>query len=333
MINPEQQLQFDVCTPEKLELRAVRDGFGQGLVELAGYDERVVVLCADVAESTRVQAFRERFPDRYIEVGVAEQNMAGIASGLAASGKRPFIVSYAVFSPGRNWEQIRTTIALNDVPVVIVGMHAGVSVGEDGATHQALEDITLMRVLPNMRVIVPADAEEARKAVHVSVAQAQPTYLRCARERTPLFTTDLSPFSIGVAEYLYLPEDPDVVLIGAGPILHDAILVACALGTRGVRASVLNVHSIKPMDISRVLEALQHAGAAVTLEDHQILGGLGSTIAEIAVQNRPVPIEMVAVHDRFGQSGKPHELRGEYRLDRAAIEQAVHRVLERKRSL
>lgn len=309
---------------------ALRDGFGGAIVAAAERDERVVALCADVTDSVRLTEFKERFPDRYIEMGVAEQNMAAVAAGLAHSGKIPFMVTYAVFSPGRNWEQIRTTIALSDLPVKIVGMHTGVAVGPDGATHQALEDITLMRVLPNMRVEVPMDAVEGYKAVLAAATNNKPTYLRFARQKTPVVSTEETPYAEGRADYLWRSEYPQVAIIGAGPILLDALRAAQELEHEGVGTSVLNVHSVKPMDIEKVKEAAGEAGAVVTVEEHQILGGIGGTIAEILAQNQPLPQEMVAVHDRFGQSGAPGELLQEYRLDAEAITQAVRRVLGRK---
>ncbi len=330
MLPHDQKLHPDIFSVTLLPHRATRDGFGDAIVEVAEGDERVVVLCADVTESVRLAAFKERFPDRYVEMGVAEQNMALVAAGLAAAGKIPFIAAYAAFNPGRNWEQIRTTIALSDLPVKIMGMHTGVSVGPDGATHQALEDITLMRVMPNMRIIVPADAEEARKAVHAVVRNDKPTYVRFTRMETPVFTTHDSPFAEGRAEYLWRSNEPRVALIGAGPLLYAALQAARALEQEGIGTSVLNVHSVKPMDIEKVKEAARDAGAVVTVEEHQILGGIGSTIAEILVQNTPAPQEMVAVHDRFGQSGTPEELLVQYGLTQDAIVAAAKRVLERR---
>lgn len=315
---------------DSVQQRAIRDGFGDAIVEVAQRDARVVVVCADVTDSVRLSQFKERFPERYVEVGVAEQNMAGVAAGLALAGKIPFMVAYGTFSPGRNWEQIRTTIALSNLPVKIVGMHTGVSVGEDGATHQMLEDITLMRVLPNMHVEVPVDAEEVQKTVRSVVWNGKPTYIRCTRHATPLCTTSETPFTEGRAEYLWKSAVPRVAIIGAGPILCDALIVARALEAEGIGTSVLNVHSIKPMDIERVKEAAGIAGAVVSVEEHQILGGVGGTLAEIFAQNTPVPMEMVAVHDRFGQSGTPDELAREYRLTPDAIKEAVMRVLLRK---
>jgi len=331
MVNSDLHLHDDLFDRSAVPTAGMRDGFGEGLLEVAAADERVVVLSADVSESVRVDAFKKQYPERYVEVGVAEQNLAGIAAGLANAGKIPFIVTFAVFSPGRNWEQIRTTIALSDLPVKIVGTHAGVGVGPDGATHQALEDITLMRVLPNMTLIVPSDKEEVRKAVHAALATKKPTYIRIARHESPIYTTPDTPFATGKAEYLWHSKKADVALIGAGPILYDALQVAQKLEQEGIGSSVLNVHTVRPMDIERVKEAARNAGAVVTLEEHQILGGVGGTIAEILVQNDPVPVEMVAVHDRFGQSGKAAELLREYKLDEQAIYEAAKRVLARKR--
>ncbi len=329
MLNHKLSLHPDLFSEKALLSVALRDAFGEELTALAEQDERIVALCADVTESVRLTSFKETFPERYIELGVAEQNLALVASGLANYGKLPFIVTYAVFSPGRNWEQIRTTIALAELPVVIVGMHTGVSVGEDGATHQALEDITLMRVLPNMRLVVPADAEETRKALREIIAHPKPTYLRLARQSTPVFTTEDTPFTLSKAEFLWRSAEPKVALIGAGPILFDALCVARALEEEGIGTSVLNVHSIKPMDIEMVKQAAREAGAVVSLEEHQILGGVGGTIAEILTQNTPVPQEMVAVHDRFGQSGTPSELVAEYGLGVPAITRAVRKAFAR----
>jgi transketolase len=330
MLNQDLHLHPNTLDRDALEHLATRDGFGRAIIEAAEADERVVALCADVTESVRLDGFKEKFPTRYVEMGVAEQNMATVASGLANYGKIPFMATYAVFSPGRNWEQVRTTIALADLPVKIMGMHGGVSVGEDGATHQALEDITLMRVLPNMVILVPCDAEEARKTVLASVHNHKPTYIRFSRHKTPVFTTPETPYAIGRAEYLWRSNEPKVALMGAGPILYDALQAAKILESEGIGSSVLNLHSVKPMDIDKVKEAARDAGAVVSVEEHQILGGIGSTIAEILSQNTPTPLEMVAVHDRFGQSGTPEELLHEYRLDTGAILDAARRVIARK---
>ncbi len=329
MINNEMKLNTDIFEKEKLELASLRDGLSEGLMSVAESDERVVVLSADVSSSVHLSDFRKKFPERYIELGVAEQNLAGVASGLANYGKISFIATYAVFSPGRNWEQIRTTVALSDLPVKIMGMHTGVSVGPDGATHQALEDITLMRVLPNMQIIVPADKIEAKKAVIAAATNNKPTYVRFTRHKTPVFTTDDTPFKQSKAEYLWRSAEPKVTIMGAGPLLYDALLAAKELDDRGIGTSVLNLHSIKPMDIEKVLEAVHDAGSVVSVEEHQILGGLGGTIAEILAQNIPVPQEMVAVHDKFGQSGEANELLDYYGLNKDGIVNAAIKAYDR----
>jgi len=329
MLNNNLHLCDNLFQKEVLSHASLRDGFSEGIIEVAEQDERVVVLCADVRDSVRASDFQKRFPHRFIEVGVAEQNMAGIASGLANYGKIPFVVAYAAFSPGRNWEQIRTAIALSNLPVKIIGMHAGVTVGPDGASHQALEDITLMRVIPNMSIIVPCDKEEARKSILSAVQNNKPTYIRFSRHETPVFTTIETPFQEGKAECLWKSEEPQVALIGAGPLLFNALQAAKILEERGIGASVLNVHSIKPMDIHTVLETVHRVRCVVTIEEHQILGGVGSTIAEVLVQNRPIPQEMVAIHDVFGQSGEAYELLEYYRLTTQGIVDASLRALVR----
>ncbi|MDP3735127.1 MAG: transketolase C-terminal domain-containing protein [bacterium] len=325
---------FDLTALEK---KPTRDGFGKGLVEAGEKDPRVVVLCADLADSTRAQWFRDKFPDRYIELGVAEQNMATVASGLANYGKIPFMASYAAFNPGRNNEQIRTTIALNNVPVKIVGSHGGISVAQDGATHQALEDVGLMRMQPNMVVIVPVDAEEARKATYAAAFNGAPTYLRYTRDNRPVFTTADSPFEIGRANLLWdgNPEgDLDVAVIGCSPVLHNALMAVKELAEeRGLKIAVLNCHTIKPLDRDAIVGIAKRAGAVVTAEEHQIAGGMGSAIAELLVQEHPVPIEFVGVHDRFGQSGTVEELFKEYGLDASHIKEAIVRVHGRKQAL
>ncbi len=330
MVHTEAHLIENLFEEDYIQHIPVRDALRDALLEIAENDERIVVLCADVRDSVRVKEFSEQYPSRYIEVGVAEQNMAGIAAGLAEAGKIPFIVAYAVFSPGRNWEQVRTLIALSNTPVKIMGMHAGVTVGEDGATHQALEDITLMRVLPNMSIVVPSDVVEAKKAILESVSNNVPTYIRFSRHASPVFTTVQTPFERGRAEYVWRSTSPQVTLLGAGHVLYEALQAARELEGKGIGSSVLNLHSIKPMDIPRVLEAVRDARAVVTIEDHQILGGLGGTVAEVLTQNIPVPQEMVAVHDKFGQSGKPEELLAHYGLTREGIVRAALRAIERK---
>jgi transketolase len=313
-----------------IDQASTRDGFGKGAVEAGKKDERVVVLCADLADSTRADWFRKEFPNRYIEIGVAEQNLATVASGLANYGKIPFITSYAAFNPGRNNEQIRTTISLNNVPVKVCGMHAGISVGPDGATHQALEDVGLMRMQPNMVVLVPADAEEARKATYDAAFNEKPTYLRYSREKSPIFTTAETPFSIGKAYYLYKPEKPQVAIIGCGSLVYEALKAAKELEGKGIAVSVINSHTVKPLDTETILSAAKEAGAVVTVEEHQIAGGFGSAVSEFLSQNHPVPQEFIGVHDRFGQSGDMPELSKEYGLDVPSIIAAVERALKRK---
>jgi len=312
-----------------IEMAPTRDGFGNGAVEAGKADERVVVLCADLAESTRAEWFQKEFPERYIEMGVAEQNMATVASGLANYGKIPFIASYAAFSPGRNLEQIRTTIALNDVPVIVCGMHAGVSVGPDGATHQPLEDIAMMRALPNMIVVAPCDAEEARKATLVAAKLGKPIYLRFARAKTPVFTTKETPFEIGKAEVFWAPSAPQATIVACGALVHNAILAARELEKEGVQVTVINNHTIKPLDEDTILKAAKETGAVVTVEEHQKAGGLGSAVAELLAKKLPTPMEFVGVDDSFGQSGEPEELIEHYGLDVPHIKHAVERVLRR----
>ncbi len=330
MINKDAKLVKQIFETETLEQGSTRDGFGSGVVEAGETDENVVVLCADLAESTRSHLFKEKFPDRYIEMGVAEQNMATIASGLANYGKIPFITSYAAFSPGRNNEQIRTTISLNNVPVKICGMHAGVSVGPDGATHQQLEDMALMRVQPNMTVVYPCDVEEARKATIVAAKTGKPMYLRFSRSNTPIFTTKDSPFEIGKAELLWKAEKPQATIIACGPLLYKALVVAKELSEEGVNLLVLNNHTIKPMDTKAVLRCAKASGAVVTVEEHQVAGGMGSAVAEVLAKEYPVPMEFIGVHDKFGQSGEPEELIEHYGMGVSAIKKAVLKVIERK---
>lgn len=312
-------------------MAATRDGFGKALLELGETNREVVVVCADLAESTRVLAFKEKYPERYIEAGVAEQNMATLASGLANYGKVPFIASYATFSPGRNNEQIRTTISLNYVPVKVVGAHAGISVGPDGATHQALEDIALMRVQPNMLVLSPCDSEEARKATLAAAAHPGPVYIRLTREKSPLMTTPESPFTVGVANVVWESDHkPEVLVCATGPLLYHALLAAKEL-EHTVPATVVNVHTIKPLDRA-IIELAKGAGAVVTVEEHQVMGGLGGAVAELLAQEYPVPIEFIGVKDTFGQSGEPKELYEHYGMAPTHIAEAIKKAASRKRT-
>ncbi len=330
MINTKQNLSERIFKKD-IDKLSTRAGFGVGLVVAGEQNERIVVLTADLAESTQASLFKERFPNRFVEVGVAEQGMATIAAGMANYGKIPFICSYAAFSPGRNWEQIRTTIAINDVPVKIIGSHAGISVGPDGATHQMLEDIALMRAMPNMIVVSPADSNEAKKATEEASKNGKPTYIRLARNETPVFTTEKTPFKIGRAETLWQGEDPQVAIIATGPLVYEALLAAKELAKR-IDVLVINCHTIKPLDEGAVIRAAKTAGAVVTVEEHQINGGLGGAIAETLAKNFVTPIEMIGMNDSFGESGKAQELLDKYKMKSVSIIEAVKKVLTRKNS-
>lgn len=332
-INPKAKLVENIFEKDKIEWRPTRDGYGAGLVEAGKKDNRIVVLCADLTESTRSEGFAKKFPERFIEMGVAEQNMATIAAGMANYGKIPFISSYAAFSPGRNNEQIRTTICINNVPVKIGGAHAGISVGPDGATHQALEDIALMRVLPRMTVLVPCDAIEAQKATISAAFNGFPTYIRFGREKSPVFTTKNTPYKAGRAEVFFAPaagEKPDVVIIGCGMLVYNALLAANDLEKEGLKVVVVNNHTVKPIDDKAIIQVAKEAGRVITVEEHQIAGGMGSAVAEILVKNCTVPMEFIGVHDRFGESGAPWDLVEKFGMGVADIKKAVKKVLKRK---
>lgn len=331
MIIPSQKLNQKLFEKD-VEQVPIRKGFGEGLVIAGTENEHVVGLCADLTESTQMHLFKEKFPNRFIEIGVAEQNLASVASGMAAMGKIPFITSYAMFSPGRNWEQIRTTIAYNDQPVKIAGSHAGVSVGPDGGTHQAIEDIAITRVIPNLTVISPCDAIEAKKATIAAAKTKEPTYIRLAREKTPLITSEETPFEIGKAHIVFQPitGKPDVAIIATGALLYRALVVAQKLEKKKIGVTVVNLSTIKPLDEKTIVRAAKDAGAIVTVEEHQVAGGMGSAVAECLARHQPTPIEFIGVQNRFGQSGKPDELIAHYGMDEVAIEAAVGKVLKRK---
>jgi transketolase len=331
MLNPLSKLNPKIFDTD-VEQVPIRKGFGEGLVVAGEEDERVVGLCADLTESTQMHLFKEKFPKRFIEIGVAEQNLATVASGMAAMGKIPFITSYAMFSPGRNWEQIRTTIAYNDRPVKIAGSHAGISVGPDGGTHQAIEDIAITRVIPNMTVISPCDAIEAKKATIAAAKTNTPVYLRLAREKTPIITTVDTPFELGKAQIFFQPiaGKPDVGIIATGALLHKALKVAAELEKEKIGVTVVNLATIKPLDEKAIIRLAQESKALVTVEEHQIAGGMGSAIAECLAKHAPTPIEFVGVYDEFGQSGKPDELIEHYGMGEKAITAAVKKVLKRK---
>lgn len=327
MLNQTQRLNPSIGS-DKIEQKATRDGFGEALVYLGQTNPNVVALTADLKESTRVEEFSKQFPERFIECGVAEQNMMGVAAGLSAVGKIPFVASYATFSPGRNWDQLRVSVCYSERNVKIVGAHTGVSVGPDGATHQALEDIALTRVLPNLTVIQPIDNAESYKATVASGFHPGPVYLRLTREKTPIITTEDSPFTLGKANIL--KEGKDVALIGAGPILYNGIKAALELEKENIHVLVVNSHTIKPLDAETILWAAKLTRAVVTLEEHQVMGGLGSAISELLAKNYPVPMEMIGMPDSFGQSGSPDRLIERYGMSTKHIIQAIKKVIERK---
>ncbi len=330
MVNPDAQLNPKIFDAD-VEQIPIRKGFGEGLLAAAEADERIVGLCADLTESTQMHLFRNKFPKRFVEMGVAEQNLATVASGMAAIGKIPFITSYAMFSPGRNWEQIRTTICYNDRPVKIAGSHAGVSVGPDGGTHQAIEDLAIMRVIPRMVVISPCDSIEAKKATIAAAKTNTPVYIRLAREKTPVMTTEATPFAIGKAQVFWRGTGtPAAAIIATGALVHNALRAAQELERGGISVTVTNLATIKPLDADAVCALAKEAGAVVSVEEHQAAGGMGSAIAETLAQNHPVPQEFVGVHDLFGQSGKPEELVEHYGMGVAAIAAAVKKVIGRK---
>lgn len=326
MLNPKLKLNEKVFDQD-VEQVPIRKGFGEGLV-LAGTDNsKVVGLCADLTESTQMHLFRDKFPNRFIEMGVAEQNLASVASGMAAMGKIPFISSYAMFSPGRNWEQIRTTICYNNQPVKIAGSHAGVSVGPDGGTHQAIEDLAITRVIPRMVVISPCDAIEAKKATRAAVDTGTPVYIRLAREKTPVMTTEKTPFEIGKAQIVWESKRPKVGIIATGALLHKALLAARELEKEKIGVEIMNLSTIKPLDTKAVIALAEKTGAIATVEEHQVAGGMGSAVAECLAENFPVPMKFIGVHDQFGQSGTPEELIAHYGMDEQSIIKAVKSLL------
>jgi transketolase len=308
-----------------LSMESTREGFGRGLLEAGKQYDNVVAACADLTESTKMQMFATAFPERFIEMGVAEQNLVTVGSGMAAMGKIPFVSSYAAFSPGRNWEQIRTTIALNNQPVKIIGSHAGLYTGADGATHQMLEDISIMRAMPNMVVIVPGDSLEATRATLAMAADKRPNYMRLAREATPVLTTDKSPFQIGRA-YIYR-KGSDVSLIATGTMTYQAMAAAAALAKDGIHAEVVHVPTIKPLDAAVILDSAERTRHVITIEEGQINGGLGGAVAELLGENMPTPMIRVGMNDRFGESGQPSELLKHFGLTAPHIAMTAHRLL------
>jgi len=327
MLNADMKLREDIW--EGKVLAPTRQGFGEGLVEAGEADERIVALSADLTESTKMDLFEKKFPERFIQVGVAEQNLVTVASGMANYGKIPFCTSYAAFSPGRNWEQIRTTIALNDVPVKIVGSHAGLLTGPDGATHQMLEDLALMRAMPNMTVLSPCDAEEARKATIAAAKTDKPVYIRVEREKMPQMTTPKTPFEIGKANLMWDSKNPAVALFATGSLLHNALKAARELEKEGIEVTVTNIHTLKPIDAEAIAREAKRAGAVVSAEEHQKHGGLGGAIAEVLARMQPTPMEFVAMNDEFGQSGTGVELIEHYGLGVKGIVEAAKKVKAR----
>lgn len=328
MIDPSQYLNSHVLDPDVL-MEPIRSGFGRGLLEAGRLNKQVVALCADLTESTKMDAFAKAYPERFVEVGIAEQNLVTVAAGMALAGKVPFVSSYAAFSPGRNWEQIRTTICLNETNVKIVGSHAGISVGPDGATHQMLEDIALMRVLPHMVVVVPADALEAEKATLTLAHYAGPAYIRLAREKTPVVTTDKSPFSLAKAQILRHGEH--VTIVAAGTMVYQSLVAAEELSTKyGIEAEVINAAVIKPLDTITILASARKTGAVLTAEEGQVAGGLGGVVAETLADHYPVPLSRVGIYDRFGESGSPQELMEHFELTGHAIVKKVRELIKRK---
>jgi transketolase len=314
-----------LAEPTQAAATSMRDGFGQGIIEAGRQNRDVMVLCGDLRESLKVEAFARAFPAQYIEVGVAEQNMIGIAAGLALAGKIPFAAGYAAFSPGRTWDQLRVSVAYTDAHVILVGSHAGLNVGADGATHQALEDVAACRVIPNLTVVVPSDAEEARKAVHALVSHSGPAYLRLSREAMPPVTVTDTPFTLGTANRLR--EGSDVTLCANGPLVYEALSAATLAAKEGISCEVLAVHTVKPLDETGILASVRKTGAVVTAEDAMINGGLGGAIAELLSEHYPAPLRRVGVRDRFGQSGTSPELFREYGLLATDILTAIRQVL------
>jgi transketolase len=326
MLNPELKLNTKIF--EKPEQGPIRDGYGDALVELGEKNPNVVVLTADLAESTRAHKFAEKWPERFIECGVAEQNMAGIASGLAVSGKIPFISSYATFSPGKNWETIRTTIVYNEANVKIAGHHSGIATGSDGFTHQATEDIAITRCWPKIKVIAPCDYFEAKKATMLAAEIKGPVYIRYIRDKTAVITTEETPFRFGKIEYFWISDNPQVAIFATGHLVYQALLAAKELEEEGINVCILNVHTIKPIDEERILEAASKVKGIITLEDHQITGGLGSAIAEVLVQKSNIVPRMIflGLQNTFGESGKLDELIQKYEMDKSAVKNAVKKL-------
>ena len=303
-----------------------RKGYGIGLEEIGSKNKNVIAITGDLTESTKTDIFAKKNPDRFIEAGVAEQNMMGIAAGLALDGKIPVIASYAVFNPGRNWDQLRVSVCYTNANVKIIGAHSGISVGPDGATHQALEDIAITRVLPNLTVIAPCDKEEARKAIKESIKYKGPVYIRLTRENTPIFTTNKTPFKIGKAEVYKTGKD--LTIIGTGPILYEAMKAAKKLEGK-ISIEIINCHTIKPLDEKTIIKSAKKTKKVLTIEEHQTTGGLGSAIAEVLSEKYPVQIKKLGIPDRFGESGEPQELLDKFKLTANHIEKEIKKLIKK----
>jgi transketolase len=310
-----------------MEQQPTRFGYADALLELGAKDKRVVVLDADLSKSTLTNRFAEKYPMRFFDIGIAEQNMLGIAGGLSLTGKVPFVTTYGVFLAGRAWDQIRTSVCYGNLNVKLAGAHGGLSVGSDGATHQALEEISIMRVLPNMKVIVPCDAHQARLATLAAAKIDEPVYIRLGREPIPVITTQKTPFKYGQAQIMR--PGKDVTIVACGLMVYLSLLAAQKLAKEGISCEVINLHTIKPIDRKMLLASAKKTGAVVTAEEHQLAGGMGSAVAEVLVQECPVPVEMVGVRDTFGESGQPWELMRKYHLMDGDIIKAVKKAMKR----
>lgn len=327
MINPRAYLNPHLLS-DKVEKIPTRNGYGDALVSLGEQDERIVVLTADLAESTRALAFQKKFPSRFIECGVAEQNMVGVAAGLALSGKIPFASSYATFVPGRAWDQLRVSVCYTGANVKIAGAHSGISVGPDGATHQALEDIAMVRPLPHLTILVPCDYEETRKATFAAAKHKGPVYLRFTREKTAIITTAKTPFVIG--QSTLMRSGKHVTIVACGPLVYEALIAAEALAQKGIEAEVINASSIKPFDEKTLLKSIKKTGCCVTVEEHQITGGLFGVVSETLARHYPAPIEPIGMPNTFGESGEPSELLEKYGMTSEQIVKATKRVIKRR---
>jgi transketolase len=315
---------------QEVEQKPTRDGFGEALVILGEKNPNVVVLTADLSESTRTDGFQKKFPERFFEVGVAEQNMAAIAAGLGVTGKIPFISSYAAFSPGKNWETIRTTIVYNQSNVKIAGHHSGIMTGPDGATHQATEDIAIVRAWPDITIFVPCDSIEAKKITLESEKIIGPVYLRFTRDKTPIITSEETTFDKNKIQVFWTTEDPKATIFACGYMLYYALLAAKKLEEKGINVLVANVSTIKPLDTKTIIELSKTTGAFVSVEDHQVIGGLGSAIAEVLAKENPTPMEFIGLQDTFAESGNPKDLIKKYKMDEIAIVESVEKVISRK---